>query len=43
MQNNKDGLSELMYLVPKTPEHEYLPEIRSGSCSFRFLKAAELL
>jgi len=42
MQNNKDGLSELMYLVPKTPEHEYLPEIRSGSCAFRFLKAAEL-
>lgn len=42
MQNSKEGLNEFMYLAPKTPEHEYVAEIRSGTCAFRFLKAAEL-
>lgn len=42
MQNSKNGLSELMYIAPRTPEHEYLPEIRSETCAFRMLKSAEL-
>jgi len=42
MQNSKEGLNEFLYLAPKTPEHEYASEIRSGTCAFRFLKSAEL-
>ena len=42
MQQSKEGLNELMYLAPKRPELEYVPEIRSETCAFRFLKSAEM-
>jgi len=42
MQNSKDGLSEILYLTPKTPEHEYVNEIRSSVFAFRLLKASEM-
>jgi DNA topoisomerase VI B subunit len=42
MQQSKDGLNEYLYLNPKTPSQEYLPEIRSETCAFKFLKSAQL-
>jgi len=42
MQQSKDGLNEYLYLNPKTPTQEYLPEVRSETCAFKFLKSAQL-